>query len=476
MSTARAGILAAVDGGNGAGPSIPVWVTTPNPPDGEVGIAYNYSLAQHLNTTTGVVITLTDGPLPSGLSIVGLNITGTPDTEETQSGIRLTATNVSGSDLSNTFNIEITSIIQPSGDVTVTDPLGLSVGQNIAWSFGEPPPSGGAKQHTPEHYIRIQGNSTAFDQVAYEAEIFTKLGNQVEGNLPTYNGGHIGFAWGAVNTAPGVYSFGFIDRVRDWHAARGLKFAIQLQYKSFHNVTTKMWEMPADILGGTSSGARIAKAGFTADIWEEAAMDRYIETFIAIADRYDNDEALEWVVPTETAPSFGGIDTTGYGYTTAKLDTQLKRLYTECAAAFTNTHWMAMINSLGGEKADNKIPGLMEKCYDLRIGIGGPDSQESTPAFRNFRGVSTDFPESPPAARDYRKQLANMMVISNQVLNRVAPNDVIDLLQEQQSTHYSWIGGHGTYNANAIVGFINADPNVNTDCPTRMLGCALGKP
>jgi hypothetical protein len=57
-----------------------------------------------------VVVTLEAGTLPTGLSIVGLTITGTPTTVQTQTGIQLRATDAEGNFvLSDVFEIEVTA-------------------------------------------------------------------------------------------------------------------------------------------------------------------------------------------------------------------------------------------------------------------------------------------------------------------------------------------------------------------------------
>ncbi len=86
----------------------PVWTTDPpNAPDGTVDEAYNYDFTPDLNTVSGVVLTSTGGPLPSGLTIVGLTLQGTPDTVADTTNIRITATNGAGSDESLPFDIDV---------------------------------------------------------------------------------------------------------------------------------------------------------------------------------------------------------------------------------------------------------------------------------------------------------------------------------------------------------------------------------
>ena len=66
-------------------------------PDGNVGVPVVFDVEPLLNTTAGVVLTVTAGVMPSGIAIVGLTLAGTPDTVEL-TAFDITATNAAGSD------------------------------------------------------------------------------------------------------------------------------------------------------------------------------------------------------------------------------------------------------------------------------------------------------------------------------------------------------------------------------------------
>jgi len=68
-------------------------------PDGTVGVPQSFDVAPLLSTTDQVVLTLTAGSLPVGISIVGLTLAGTPSGAEV-TAFDITATNPLGSDTS----------------------------------------------------------------------------------------------------------------------------------------------------------------------------------------------------------------------------------------------------------------------------------------------------------------------------------------------------------------------------------------
>lgn len=124
-----------LDGGVFGPPPIPTWISIPSPSNGQVGVPFSYNLAPDLSTVQGVEITVTTGTLPDGLAINGVFISGTPTTEETQANIQLTVTNVSGSDISGSFNIAINAVaLAPNWDTTPA-PINGKVGNSYLYDL-----------------------------------------------------------------------------------------------------------------------------------------------------------------------------------------------------------------------------------------------------------------------------------------------------------------------------------------------------
>lgn len=469
MSGLKTNVTAAAAGSVVGAPAVPNWDTTPNPPDGTVGVAYNYNLGIHLNTTQGVVITVTGGVLPSGLIISGLAIDGTPDTQELASGLQFTATNVSGADESIAVDIDIATVVS-TGDITATDPLGLSAGQDIAWTIqDEEPPPAGAKRFNTGHYLRVQGDTmgdgVTNDQPGYIDKVLTTISNRMSDSVNIL-GAHVGLAWGNINPTGNTFDFTDFDVIMDAVKADGNKqLIIQLQFKAFGGRTVPTFEAPADLLG---SEVFVTNTGLIAAVWKTSVMTRYIACIQAIADHADLDDNFEMLIMTETAPSFSQVDTSGYGYDESAYTVELKRCYTEAEAFFTKANWAPNINSLGGTGNGNKVPELMEHCYQIRSMVAGPDAQP-TIAWNNFEGIATG-PVAP--TRDYRNHLGTILVASNQVLNVETPTQVILNLQSHEATHCSWISGNQTHSWDGdIIPAIDANPGLHSACPTRYASC-----
>ena len=87
---------------------VPVFVTQIGAiPNGNVGVPVVFDVAPLLNTTAGVVLTVTAGVMPVGISIVGLTLAGTPSGAEV-TAFDITATNPAGADTSSaTWTIDL---------------------------------------------------------------------------------------------------------------------------------------------------------------------------------------------------------------------------------------------------------------------------------------------------------------------------------------------------------------------------------
>ena len=136
-------------------PLAPLFVATPNPPDGVENTPYNYSLASDVNTTRGVTFTVINGSLPAGLAIVGLSLAGTPTTPGISSGLQLRVTNVSGTDDSAIFDIGIGTEDVERTVITGLNTEGEADGDIIFEYVAPPPPAPGG-----DLYVATDGNDS----------------------------------------------------------------------------------------------------------------------------------------------------------------------------------------------------------------------------------------------------------------------------------------------------------------------------
>ncbi len=88
------------------------------PPAGNVDSAYFYDASALFTGGTPTSYALATGSLPAGVSFntsTGV-FSGTPTTEETETGVSVSATNADGSDTTNTASVVIAAAVEPTGD------------------------------------------------------------------------------------------------------------------------------------------------------------------------------------------------------------------------------------------------------------------------------------------------------------------------------------------------------------------------
>ena len=357
-----------------------------------------------------------------------------------------------------------------TGDITAKDPLGLAVGQDVAWTIdpADPPPPGpgGVKTWNPGHYLHLQGQPS---DATYFNDLATQITNNL-GDIPEIIGAHYAIAWGQINPTGSTFDWTELDTLLAQIQGIGdRKTILQLQYKTFRTDNPSI-EAPADILDQVVP----SNNGNIAAVWRDSVMDRYILALQAIAARYEGDPNFEMVMTTESAPSFSEVGAPG-DYNTVTFAPVLKRMYAEAGAAFGTINFAPNVNHLGGNGSGNLSWDLIEEIYQLRLFTGGPDVAP-TGAWLNFEGLPASG-SAPTPPRDYRGQLGSLYTFSAPILRHAGntPASLINDMQAHQATHYSWISNDGAANTyDVIKAAIQADPGVHTACPTRYLeGCAI---
>ncbi len=318
------------------------------------------------------------------------------------------------------------------------------------------------KRWNPGHYIRPQGAVWQADQDAY----FTAMSNVLAGkaqDIPEFLGIFFSIMWGRGNPTGSTFFHDDIDTLLNQAISQGQRIILMPHYKSFSLPAAPIFEAPADLLSQVDE----TNQGFWGGLHRTDTMSRYIDYIFALGERYDDEDGFEMLITPESAPSFGG----GFApddYEVPAYSIELQRLYTALEEAFPKTNVCPGINSL-----TDQMGNLHEKCFDLRIGISGPDAQP-TIAWQFFEGTPAGG-ETP--VRDYRGQMARAITISQQVLGdpiNDLPADVIDFMQTGKVTHAMWIDNGAFFES--VKTAIQADPNVHAACPTRYLSCTFLPP
>jgi hypothetical protein len=191
--------------------------------------------------------------------------------------------------------------------------------------------------------------------------------------------------WGALEIGDGRYNWSLLDA--NMAAARrlGLKFVIQIGYRSFDGSNPLPGYFPGQYKVWTSGGGG---SGVVAKLWEPWVYDRLIRLHKQIAWRYNGDAAFGGIASTETA--LGG--NLGYSYSYWKYRTALSRIATETQGALKRGRYFWYLNFVrGGDSSDMRKDGRVSLVNDVprhALAVGGPDI---TPDSAGMPGNSTSF-------------------------------------------------------------------------------------
>lgn len=345
-----------------------------------------------------------------------------------------------------------------SGDITATDPLGLNIGQDIIWTVDNIPPQGD-KRHNPMHGFKTLGDPTEIPSTSYWNGVHNQIASSIGGEFKFV---HIALGWGDIETAAGVFDWTETDQVQADAASGNYKYSFQGQYKAFTTRNDPENIIPAYLR--IPSNYTFWNQGYTAHVWQDNVMDAYIGFMSAVFDRYNGDPNFEGAATTESTPSLGQADETPPGYSVSLMAASLKRMYAEVGAHAVEANLWPMMNSLGQE-----LGGLMEECYILRIGCGGPDAR-AVPGFNVFQGPAFHS----QSVRDYRGELSRILVASFSSYDDGSREaDIINLTQLHQTTHMVWVIGAGGATESSIKNAIAADSALHAACPLRYLSCFI---
>jgi hypothetical protein len=320
------------------------------------------------------------------------------------------------------------------------------------------------KKWHPGHYLKTQGAATTGDQASYVRGVLQTLPKVLEDE--NLKGAYVDFAWGAINPTGSSYDWVNLDAVLNWLCSRNKMLILSVSYKKFGDTVTPERIMPADLVANGEFAK--TESGVIAAVWRANVMNRLIDAMNAIAERYDNNQCLELVTSSESAPSFGNASWPA-DYSVSALSTQLVRMYEAQSNVFKETNVAAQVNFLGNQAAT-----LIEKANLVNVGRAGPDSIDDTGS-RIFVGEQVK--GAGTTARDYRGVVPHHVVASAPALggrdNNGPPSNIIKWAQRSGVTHLSWVS---TVSASPntwleIKSAIDANPRLSVACPRVYAGC-----
>ena len=283
---------------------------------------------------------------------------------------------------------------------------------------------------------------------------------------------------GMISTAPGTFDWTALDSMVQWHTDNSKYMMLMPAYKHFQGDDNLPLVAPADLTSHilpliNSSGNQF---GQVLAVWREEVMDRIIEIYSAIMDRYNDTNAFEYLFNIESPLSLSQSVAQSEGYDVLTYSAQLQRLQ-DALAAPRNFNTALNINSLGQQQAGL----LMDRSHDLGLGMASPDARETT-GQRIFRGeIST---QSGGSGTDYRQAMGHASIMSFSAIGPSGQHDTIDdamtYADSQDLTHVAWVTTASVTNTGApsdeatIRAEIDsraANAPLWTTCPTNYPSC-----
>ncbi len=316
-------------------------------------------------------------------------------------------------------------------------------------------PIHGAKKWHPGHYVRA--NTLGFlTNTADRANAYDRIRNE-----SVIRGAVLSVPWGSIERGEGVYDFSSIDFDRDYLKAMNKKLIIEVWWQKYGGSVPDTRFFPQYIVDANGVDS-LPNGEHHIKINEDRWAERYYQLQRVLADRYDNDPAVEQVVVTETA------STSAYVFLT--LFPRVNQLWPSTPVVLY-PNWVDT-----AELARD----LLKVLASVGGGVGAPDlisptvqhyEDHGSRALRG-KGVQPIYgPDSPPGdfgTVDYRGRIP--VAYQFQFIGEVPASRLIDYgVNELKATHLIW----------SIVGDWDGDtlPAVKQHatlveaCPTSFAGC-----
>ena len=187
---------------------------------------------------------------------------------------------------------------------------------------------------------------------------------------PGVKGFTVRMNWRALESGDGRYQWGLLDANMSVARRLGLKFIVQVGYRSFDGSRVLPGYFPDQYKIWSNGGG---KSGYVAKLWDSYVYSRLIRLHRRIAARYAGDAAFGGIASSETA--LGNLSGGNYSYW--KYRTALAKIATETQSALKRGRYFWYLNFVpGGDSYDMRRDGrvaLVNSVPHHALVIGAPD-------------------------------------------------------------------------------------------------------
>lgn len=367
--------------------------------------------------------------------------------------------------------------------IRVTDPSGLTSDWPCAVTI-----SAALYRWHPGHYMHLPNVYNAS-----QAEIDTHLGYITAlANEACIKGVAVELTWKEIEPTAGSYNWNrpdqYMAHVKSLQATRAannlppLRLMFAVHERRFNTATLNTTLLPADLYtnpiyegGAFLAGVSGSSPSSQPKLYVAAVMDRYINIYKKLVDRYDGEPLFEMLYTKESTLSPGISADWPAGYSHAAMHVQWRRFLSAIGPyrTYCNIAWNA--NYLGGTTGIPDMETSIDTALAAKIGIGGPDiySDDGTNSPGPTQAEEIYLGRTGSTPHDYRGELGMFHQEDEAGMNGGQADQTIDqvytwAVNTLHCTHIWW--RRGTLWAGTVLPYLRTHQNLVTTAPSMYGG------
>lgn len=367
--------------------------------------------------------------------------------------------------------------------IRVTDPTGLSTDWPCAVTI-----SAALYRWHPGHYMHLPNVYNAS-----QAEIDTHLGYITAlGNEACIKGVAVELTWQEIEPTVNSYNWNrpdqYLNHVKSMQATRAannlppLRLMFVVHERRFNTATLNTTLLPADLYtnplyegGAFLAGVSGSSPSSQPKLYVAAVMDRYINIYKKLIDRYDGEALFEMLYTKESTLSPGISADWPAGYSHSAMHVQWRRFLSAVGPyrKYCNIAWNA--NYLGGTTGIPDMETSIDTALAAKIGIGGPDiySDDGTNSPGPTQAEEIYLGRTGSTPHDYRGELGMFHQEDEAGMNGGQADQTIDqvytwAVNTLRCTHIWW--RRGTLWAGTVLPYLRTHQSLVTTAPSMYGG------